>query len=258
MTSFSRYGLYYDLLYQDKDYEKEVDFLEEIFRRHAQGPVSRLLDAGCGTGGHALPLARRGYRVVGVDASSVMVERAREKAQAAALDISFLTQDLAELRLKARFDLCISMFAIMNYVAAQGGLERALRRIREHLVDGGLFVFDCWNGLAVLRTLPSVRIKEVEGEGLRVMRLAQPELDAPLHLCLVNFRLLVSREGKILEEVEETHRIRFLFPLEIAHYLEDAGFEVLSICPFLDLGGQADENAWNMTVIARAKKEVHL
>jgi len=54
---------FYDLVYSDKDYEAECDLLEEIFRRYGAGPVQNLLDLGGGTGGHALPLAWRGYRV---------------------------------------------------------------------------------------------------------------------------------------------------------------------------------------------------
>jgi len=60
------YASAYDFLYQDKDYEKECDFIESIFVRYS-GNVKRVLDLGCGTGGHALILVRRGYHIVGVD-----------------------------------------------------------------------------------------------------------------------------------------------------------------------------------------------
>jgi len=45
--------------------------------------------------------------------------------------------------------------------------------------------------------------------------------------------------------------VRYFFPQEIAHYLDDAGFELLKFCPFLRLGGTVDENEWNVTAIAR-------
>ena len=64
-SAFGRgYGRYYDLLYQDKDYEAECDMLEEIFRAYLDERPELILDASCGTGGHA----KRGYRVVSVDA----------------------------------------------------------------------------------------------------------------------------------------------------------------------------------------------
>ena len=72
----------YDLIYKDKDYERECDFLEEIFKKYSTiFPVKTVLDAGCGSGGHAIPLAKRGYRVVGFDLSEVMISQARKKAK---------------------------------------------------------------------------------------------------------------------------------------------------------------------------------
>ena len=74
------YADQYDLLYSDKDYEAECDLLEEVFRRYGTGPVQTILDLGCGTGSHALLLARRGYQVTGVDRSQEMLAQARQKA----------------------------------------------------------------------------------------------------------------------------------------------------------------------------------
>jgi len=72
------YADQYDLLYHDKDYEAECDLLEEVFRRYGQEPIKSILDLGCGTGNHAILLARRGYRVTGVDLSADMLAHARE------------------------------------------------------------------------------------------------------------------------------------------------------------------------------------
>ncbi len=73
----SVYAEEYDLFYKDKDYEAECDMIEEIFRSHAGGQVSTILDLGCGTGNHAISLAHRGYKVTGVDRSSEMVNMQR-------------------------------------------------------------------------------------------------------------------------------------------------------------------------------------
>jgi len=107
MNVFEEYAEYYDILYQDKDYEAECDFLEQIFARYAQHPVRTILDLGCGTGGHALPLARRGYEVTGVDLSEHMLERARQKAAEAGLAISFHQGDIRSLNLGCTFDAVI-------------------------------------------------------------------------------------------------------------------------------------------------------
>jgi len=252
---FRNYGKYYDLLYQDKDYEKECNFIEDIFRRYSQKPVETILDAGCGTGGHAIPLAKRGYRVSGFDASEIMIQRAKEKSKAEGIEIEFRVADICDFNMDMRFDACICMFAVINYLTKNDQIQHALANIRRHLNPDGLFIFDSWNGLAVLRILPEVRVKIVEGEGKKVIRFVHPELDAFHHLCKDHYQLIVTQGNTIIDEVKETHVIRYLFPQEITHYLEEAGFEVLKICPFLDLEGEVDENVWNMTVIAKAVSE---
>jgi len=55
-----------------------------------------------------------------------------------------------------------------------------------------------------------------------------------------------------LKEINEKHVMRFYFQQELKYYLENAGFEVLKICPFLDLNGRVDEHVWNIAVIAKA------
>ena len=61
------YANTYDALYENKDYEKECDFIEAIFSKGSLN-AKTVLDLGCGTGGHALVLAKRGYEVLGLTA----------------------------------------------------------------------------------------------------------------------------------------------------------------------------------------------
>ena len=94
----STYASTYDVLYKEKNYEAECDFLEELFRRYSGKDIKRLLDMGCGTGGHAIPLARRGYKVSGIDRSPEMVAIAKQKAGAQGLSdrIRFETGNIQE------------------------------------------------------------------------------------------------------------------------------------------------------------------
>lgn len=241
----------YDLIYKDKDYEGETDFVEEIFQDFASKPVKTILDGGCGTGGHALPLARRGYEVIGIDTSGAMIERAKEKASKANLNIAFQTMDIRQLDLDQKFDVCLCMFNVLGYIAETSDILRALEKVKSHLKRDSLFIFDCWNGLAVLRILPSTRVQTFEDDEKRVIRIVKPELDTFNHLCRVNYHLFMYKGNSIISEFKETHIVRYFFPQEVIHYLEDAGFEMLRICPFLDLNGKVDENVWNITAIAK-------
>ncbi len=250
-TYQKRYAEYYDILYGDKDYKKECDFVEEILQRYSPNQVKDVLEAGCGTGGHAIPLAKSGYRVIGFDISEAMTKRAEEKSKGIK-NLKFHIMDLCNFNLNRKFDACICMFAVMGHINENEEIQKALRNIRKHLKSQGLFIFDFWNGLAVLRNLPSVRVKVLEDKDAKIIRTAEPELDAFSHTCKVHYRLIAIRNNKVLDEIEETPVIRYFFPQEIRHYLECADFEVLKICPFLDLSGRVDENVWNITVVAKA------
>lgn len=250
--AFHSYGKYYDIIYADKDYEKECDFLEEIFRRYLKIMPKTILDGGCGTGGHAIPLAKRGYEVTGIDLSEEMINIAKEKASKIGVNVDFNVMDLCELQLNKKFDVCICMFAVIDYVTDNKDLSKALSNIREHLKNDSLFIFDFWYGPAVLTILPSPRMKVIEKEGVKVIRFAEPRLDAFRHVCEVNYYFIVIKENLVVYEGKEKHVIRFYFPEEIRHHLEEGGFKLLRLCPFLDLNTEPSGKNWNVTAIAQA------
>jgi SAM-dependent methyltransferase len=249
LSAFERYAKYYDLLYGDKDYEAECDLIQDLLRKNSRGKVATILDAACGTGGHAVPLARRGYKITAFDVSPVMLQQARAKTS----EVTFHQMDLRTFDIGKEFDACVCMFAAMNYLTRNNEILAALLNVRKHLKTDGLFIFDFWNGLAVLRILPETRVKTVTGDGIKVTRFVQPELDAFNHVCKSHYHLMVTKGDSVLEEVQETHDVRYFFPQEIVHYLEEAAFEVLQMSPFPELRGPVNETTWNVIAVARAK-----
>jgi len=254
MQVFKNYAEYYDLIYKDKDYEKEAEFLESIFQQYSSNQINTILDLGCGTGEHAIALSRKGYQLTGVDASEVMLNKAKEKKQKLRFNIDFHLGDIRSFQLEKKFDCITCMFAVLNYVTQNDDIEKTLKNIHKHLSEGGLFVCDIWNGLAVIRELPSTRVKVIKEGATKIIRTVEPQLDAFQHICKSNYYMLVLNDGKKVEEIKETHVVRFLFPQEIIYYLKNAHFEVLKICAFCNLAEPVDENVWNMAVVARAIK----
>ena len=138
MKAFERYAEYYDLIYKDKDYERECDFIEEVFRRFSSHPIKSILDGGCGTGGHALPLAKRGYQITGIDSSEIMLKRATKKAAGSNLNLDFHLADLRQFELGKKYDTCICMFAVMGYITETEDILKTLRSVRRHLNAGSI------------------------------------------------------------------------------------------------------------------------
>ena len=255
VKAFQNFSKYYDLLYQDKDYPKECDFLEEIFRKYAGDMPEAILDAGCGTGGHSLILSERGYKVTGIDQSKEMINIAKKKASHIGARVDFRIMNMIDFEMGQRFDACTSMFASVGYVTVNEELHRCFSSIRKHLETNSLFIFDYWNGPAVLTIKPSVKVKIVKSEDERLIRIATPQLDAAHHLCKVSYHCIVTKGRKLVKEFMEEHSMRFLFPEEIRHYLEETSFDLLGIFPFMSLEGEADETVWNVIAIAKAREE---
>lgn len=238
------YAAAYDALYRDKDYEGECDVIERLLRRHGTPSPGRLLDLGCGTGNHAFPLARRGHRVTGVDRSAAMLSCAAAKGEAVELHCG----DLRALDLGRRFDAVLMMFAVLGYQHENPDLLAALRTVRRHLEPGGLFVFDVWNGPAVLAERPGPRVRTVPTATGTVVRNSETRLDVMRHLCEVRFDLRV--EGVAAQE--ERHVMRFFFPQELDLALGVTGLRLLDLRRFPDGEAPADERAWTVVGIARA------
>lgn len=248
------YAMVYDSLYKDKDYEKECNFIETIFTKRSEN-IRTILDLGCGTGGHALILAKRGYEVVGIDRAKDMLKIANLKAKQENFTIKFIHGDITDIDLQMKFDAVISMFAVMSYQTTNAALAGICSVAKKHLVPGGLFIFDCWYGPAVLSEKPGVCIKEVKLNGTeKIVRFTEPILNTLTHTVETRFKIWNIRNGHLISETKESHLMRFLYPLEIKYFLEVAGFNKIEFCPFLELERQLSNKDWNMTVIAKASR----
>lgn len=251
MGTFQDCANYYDLVYRDKDYKTECGFLESIFGKYSSKPIKTILDLGCGTGGHTLILAERGYKVAGVDLSRKMLQIGKRKAKKSKLNIRFIEGDIRNIELNQKFDAVISMFAVMSYQVTNQDLISAFRTASRHLEKSGLFIFDVWFGPAVLTQKPSDRFEVIEKNNERIIRLATPVLDILNHAVDVKYKIIKLFKDKVLDEVDEVHRVRFLFPQEIELICDMTGFKVLELCPFMELGKIPTEKNWNVTGILR-------
>ena len=251
-TFGSAYSDAYDLLYSDKDYKAECDVIETLFHRYSKIPVSTILDLGCGTGSHAFALSSRGYDVVGIDSSESMLAVAQQRLRNEKGNVRFQQGDIRTIDPGQQFDAALIMFAVLGYQVENNDVLSALQTARRNLKPGGLLLFDIWYGPAVLRERPSDRVKVIPTKTGKILRVASGELDVAHHTCDVRFRLWKLAEGQVVTEIEETHRMRYFFPLELSLFLSCSGFHLIRLGAFADFDRDPDESTWSAMVVAQA------
>lgn len=254
MRVFDRYAQYYDLLYRDKDYAGEAAYLHGLIQRYA--PQARsILELGCGTGAHALLLASKGFALHGADLSPHMVAIANQRREALPPEqqagLRFVEGDLRSLRTDERYDVVVSLFHVISYQTTDQDLAAAFETARTHLQPGGLFVFDCWYGPAVLTDRPAVRVKRMEDAAVAVTRLAEPVMHPNDNRVDVHYQIFIQDKADgSRHELAETHRMRYLFKPEVVSLLGAHGMSLLGHEEWLT-GNSPGFETWGTCFVAR-------
>ncbi|MFI5412619.1 MAG: class I SAM-dependent methyltransferase [Candidatus Micrarchaeales archaeon] len=114
--------------------------IHKILKKHN---VKNVLDLTCGTGAQVFWLAKRGYKVVGSDLSSVSINVAKKMAKENKMKIRFLYGDMRNIKV-GKFDAVISMFNAVGHLS-KSDFEKAMRNVCRNLNDSGLYLFDIIN-----------------------------------------------------------------------------------------------------------------
>lgn len=249
MSHFFDYSRYYNLLYKDKDYAGEVNYIDSVIRKFHKSP-STLLDIGCGTGIHASLFADRGLNVHGVDLSNEMLQVAKKKESE---KLSFSQGDATSFRLGKKFDVITSLFHVMSYQTSNQAVEASFATAAGHLKPGGIFIFDCWYGPAVLIDPPVVRVKRMEDDKLSILRISEPVMDFRKSIVEVNFEVhATDRQSQQTQVVREKHPMRYFFENELHLFAETAGFRIQDIYAWMETTAPKP-TSWYITIICSGK-----
>ena len=218
---FDEYSTYYNLLYQDKDYAKEADYVSNLIQKFCPN-AKYILELGCGTGKHASLLLKKDYNVFGIDLSETMLHEAKK------LNIDCTEGDVRTFRANRTFDAVISLFHVASYQITNQDLKDYFETANTHLEKNGIFIFDVWYGPAVLSQKPESRIKHLENEHLKIERKATPKLYENDNCVDVNYEISIKNKLDNNENMlNETHKVRYLFKPELELMLNTAGFEMI-------------------------------
>jgi SAM-dependent methyltransferase len=194
---------------------------EELVRRYGINFRSAA-DIGCGTGLFARYLSRRwGVPTLAVDRSPEMLRMAMRNC--AGCEVGFLQQDLRCFQLPKPVDLVTANFDTLNYLLNGPDLRQTFRRIYVNLRPGGYFIFDLITPCQPQDSY-SVRMKRLPGTALEPR---QKILWDGLRRLL--FTTIFFQKPGSIAIVSECHVERAYSPLQVARWLEAAGFTIRDI-----------------------------
>jgi len=254
VSTFAGYAPYYDRLNREKDYAAEASFVLDLVRKHC--PQARsLLELGCGTGAHARYLSEAGMNIHGVDSSLPMLERARARQETLPPEVAkrmvFSQGDIRQIRIGETFDAVISLFHVVSYQVSNEDLRRCFVTAKDHLKPGGVFVFDCWYGPAVLSDRPQARVRRWEDDESSIIRIAEPVLCPNENIVNVHYTIFVrKRDGSETPVLEELHRMRYLFQPEIEMLASEESLEMIESREWMSQSPPGF-HSWNACFVVR-------
>jgi len=220
-TLFENFGYQYDFEDFTRGTSGECDFIEREVN-YEKG--IRILDIGCGTGRHCIELAKRYYRVTGIDISDSMLKRAKDKAAKQNLSIEFKKIDARNLPYVEEFDLimliCEGAFPLMetdemNYLI--------LKNAANALKSNGRLIFTTLNGLFPLTHSVKDFLASTKKEG------TDKYIDDRLDLMTLRYH----KTSIVVDDLGNNKKIesnkRYYMPSEITWLLKSLNFRNISI-----------------------------
>ena len=226
------YDVFYGTLRDD------IDFYCGLAEKYGD-PV---LELGCGTGRISIPLARRGYRVVGLDASKSMLEIFKKKLEKEPNEvrkrIEIIHADMRDFSLDKKFPLIIIPFSSIVHLTSLNDSLKAFTNAYNHLIKGGAFVFDVF----IPKYEYITKRRRIEfytrdtDEGKRLILWERAEYD------LTNQLIHVDRLVEIVHPDNESKRyfwkttLRWYTKSELELLLKLAGFNNIKVYGDFNLG----------------------
>lgn len=225
MSAYEAFAAVYDIFMEQVDYESWLDHIFAVWEKFGVNPET-IVDLGCGTGSILLPLAKRGYDVIGVDLSPEMLAEAEHKAREAGVSPRLVCQDMTELELGEKTDCILSLCDSMNYLIEDGQLEAAFGSIAEHLTRDGLFLFDLNTEYKFRNVLGQNIFASAEEHAAYIWENDYDEAEK-INEYAVNF--FIEKENGLYERVEEYHYERAYSVEEIEKSLRESGMELMEV-----------------------------
>ena len=240
---------YYDLLFEKKNYRREVSDSIELYHRYCNLPLYSMIEIGCGTGNHTLEFVKTIPKITALDIDKQMLSLAKNKLVTKSKNVTFKLSRIEQVNDKV--PLIVALFNVINYIEDFKRLDMFLKGVSKNLQTGGLFIFDAWNGIAVIRSLPRVKMTNLKVKNLKI----QAKLKSATHLLkqqvLINYKISEFCGKKCLRKDSFQFLHRLWTPYEITEYAKKFQLHTIKIAPANALRKKAGNDDWKIIYLLR-------
>ena len=214
-TPYTAFARLYDRFMEDIPYEEWAGRIASLLKERGieEGLV---LDLGCGSGRLTTLLKQKGYDMIGVDASTEMLEAARERDP----DILWLCQDMREFELYGTVKAIVSSFDSLNYITDPDDLKKVFTLAGNYLEERGVFIFDMNTPFKLEEQLGNAVFAQSDEDAAFI---CENEYDPETRINEYFLTLFSGREDGLFERNVEVHRERSYTLAEIKSLLDEAG-----------------------------------
>lgn len=193
---------HYDkLVGNSRDFNKQIDWLDNLFKKNK---VKSVLDCGCGTGTHAVLLAKKGYNITAFDFSAEQIKLAKKKAKENNVKIKFHIGDIRNFNF-GKFDAVTSFYApIMFGCKNITDLTKAIKSIKKSLNPKGIAFVE--TPTSKMMELSGLEINKHSEDKLKIARLAFYKFDKNKKAAKIKYVYVSQQNNKIsYDEAEANH-----------------------------------------------------
>ena len=245
------YTDYYDLKAEGLflNVDKEIEFFKFAFENYADMQIKKILDVGCGTGRHYIPLTQAGYEVTGLDPSENMLDKLRIKLEKDNIEPRIIVKDMREIDFDAQFDAIICMNSAFLYLLTDDDILKTLKAFQRALNNGGLVIIDIMNFLSLIgRYREEVVGRQIKDGVVCETAIKHSIEDLPAIWNHDEFGI-INDNGKEIT-YHEQHRLRMVNYNEMKRFLRDAGFRDIKCFGDFNDREEAKTNARRLILVA--------
>ena len=254
MTSYlGKHAELYDHFYANKNYFQEAQQIHNWLQKYSSHPVYNLIEIACGTGNHALKLAKYNYEIFATDYSTDMINMAKKKLTPELKNVKFSVQDMRSLpEPNLPFDAAICLFDSIGYAQTNEAIHQVFQGINKSLRRGGLFIFEFWHAAAMIKYHDAVRIKNLKMDNYTIQRISETSIDFATQICTIKYTINeFNRDTKKYSKIEEIQKNRFFLLEEMKLFIDANNFEFIMAFDGYNTKKTIDDTTWHILVVCK-------